>query len=385
MKILQQLLSPHPVEQFLAESWTQKAIHISAENSDKFQNIFSWKDLNYLLNYHNLAAPDLRFSLNGESLDVGNSQHWKEYLRQGATLIVNGLHQRVPAVTQLAADLRHDIGYRTHINLYCSPTTQQGFNCHYDNHDVLILQIDGEKEWFVFRETISYPVSKHSSDLAAPNEPPYLQCILKPGDLLYIPRGHWHYAVGCGKPSLHLTVGIDCQTGLDWLNSLIKDLQEQANWRQSFSAMANGDSSALKQQLEGLRQNLIDFLSQPDLTDKYINEVTYRDLPSFPLNLPSGIGIDMFPDALSTRFKHSPLHRIAIETMDEEHCQIKAGTKQIDLKGIPVTIVENFFNREKFDLFDVLDWGEDLDLESDILPAIVCLVELGLLSVQDKK
>ncbi|WP_199320486.1 cupin domain-containing protein [Leptolyngbya sp. FACHB-261] len=171
------------------------------------------------MNYQKLTEPDLRFSTEGKSLpETRDRRDWSDRLRQGATLIINGVHQRVPAVAQLAANLRCDIGYETHVNLYCSPARQQGFDCHYDTHDVLILQIDGEKKWFVYRETVSYPTSNMpSSKQLQLTEPPYLECTLRAGDLLYIPRGHWHYAVACEQPSLHLTVGIECQTGLDWL------------------------------------------------------------------------------------------------------------------------------------------------------------------------
>jgi ribosomal protein L16 Arg81 hydroxylase len=382
MRILQQLLSPYLVDEFLAEYWTQKAIRIPAEHDQKFQSFFSWHDLNHLLNCHNLTEPDLRFSLNGESLEIGDSQDWNSYLRQGATLIINGLHRRVPTVIKLAADLRYDIGYRTHVNLYCSPSTLQGFDCHYDNHDVFILQIEGEKEWFVFRETTLYPVLKHSSDLPAPDGLPYLQCVLKPGDLLYIPRGHWHYATGCGQPSLHLTVGIDCQTGLDWINWLMGDLQKQVNWRQSLPAVVDGDTSTVEQHLDALRQHLIEVLSQPDALGNYVNNLMYRDLPPLPVNLPTQLGIGVFPDALLTRFSWSPWHRIWVRQIGEEHYQVQVGTKQIELKGISEIFVKNLFNHEEFGLFDVADWASDLDFDGDIAPLIARLVAEGILQVK---
>ncbi|WP_235526572.1 cupin domain-containing protein [Nostoc piscinale] len=113
--------------------------------------------MNELLNYHKLKEPDLRFSMNGKSLpETRNRQEWSDRLRQGATLIINGVHHRIPTVAELAANLRHEIGYETHINLYCSPAKQQGFDCHYDTHDVLILQIDGEKKNGLFMKQQFY-------------------------------------------------------------------------------------------------------------------------------------------------------------------------------------------------------------------------------------
>lgn len=385
MKTLQQLLAPHPTDQFLAEYWTQKAIHISTDDPRKFQTFFSWDDLNYLLNYHKLAEPDLHFSISGKSLpETRDPQDWSQRLNQGATLIVNGIHQRVPTVAKLAANLRHDIGYQTHINLYCSPAQQQGFDCHYDTHDVLILQIDGQKQWFVYRETVLYPTPDmpSSKQQPQPEEPPYLQCVLKAGDLLYIPRGHWHYAVACEQPSLHLTVGIECQTGLDWLGWLIHDLQKNPDWRQSFPPIIDSNVDALEQQLTTQRQYLMEALNQPDILHRYIDALTHRDQPPLSVNLPAQMGTDIFPNAFTTRFAWSPLHQIRVEKIDEEHYRVQVGSKQISLKRVPAKLVENLFNRDEFNLLDIADWAPELNFDHDIEPLISRLVTEGVLQVK---
>jgi ribosomal protein L16 Arg81 hydroxylase len=383
MKILQQLLAPYPTEQFLAEHWTQKAIHISTDNPRKFHPFFSWNALNHLLNYHKLTEPDLRFSKEGKSFpEASDSRDWIDRLRQGATLIINAVHQRVSSVAKLAAQLRDDIGYETHINLYCSPADQQGFDCHYDTHDVLILQIEGEKKWFVYRETVLYPTPDiPSSKQLQPTEPPYLECVLKAGDLLYIPRGHWHYAIACEQPSLHLTIGIEPQTGLDWLDWLRHDLQNNADWRQSLAMIINENPNPLELQLVALKQHLIEILSQPEILHKYIEQLSYRNYAALPVSLPAQLGTDIFPNLMMTRFAWSPLHRIRVKQISEKHYQVRVGAKQIDLKGIPKTLVENLFNRDQFSLFDIADWAPDLDLESDIAPLIKHLVVEGVLQV----
>lgn len=386
MKTLKQLLAPYPTDQFLAKYWTQEAIHISAAHAQKFQTFFSWTDLNYLLNYHKLSASDLRFSMEGKSLpDTEDRQEWSDRLNQGATLIINGIHHRVPTVAELATNLRYDLGYETHVNLYCSPIKQQGFNCHYDNHDVLILQIDGEKEWFVYQETELYPTLNHSSNQPPPEDPPYLECVLKAGDLLYIPRGHWHYAVACEQPSLHLTVGIECQTGLDWFDWIFNDLQKKSDWRQSLPIIADGNTNAMEEQLVALRKHLIEVLHQPDILHRYIDSLAYRDLPPLPVNLPAQMGIDIFQqDLFMTRFFHTPLHRIHVKQIREGHYQVQVGTKQVELKGMPPKLVENLFSQSEFSLLDLADWAPDLDLEGDIAPLLTRLVKEGILQVKNE-
>jgi ribosomal protein L16 Arg81 hydroxylase len=384
MKILPQLLAPYSTEQFLTEYWTQKAFHISAQDSQKFHSFFSWGALNYLLNYHKLSGADLRFSKEGKSLpDTRDPRDWSDRLRQGATLIINGVHHRVPNVAKLAAQLREDMGYETHINLYCSPADQRGFDCHYDTHDVFILQIGGEKKWFVYRETVPYPTSEMpSSKQNQPTDPPYLECVLKSGDLLYIPRGHWHYAIANEQPSLHLTVGIEPQTGLDWLNWLIRDLQNNPDWRQNLPISGDDPTAALEEQLAPLRQHLIATLQQPDTLHSYVAKLKQRGYPPLPVNLPAQMGADIFPDFLMTRFAWSPLHRIRVKQLGNEHYQIQIGSKQIALKGLPETLVSQLFEHDQFSLFELMDWAPDLDLELDIAPLLKQLVHEEVLQVE---
>lgn len=44
-----------------------------------------------------------------------------------------------------------------------------------------------------------------------------LDCVLNKGDVLYLPRGHWHNVVLCDEMSLHLTLGMFIPTGIDFL------------------------------------------------------------------------------------------------------------------------------------------------------------------------
>lgn len=83
-----------------------------------------------------------------------------------------------------------------------------------------------------------------------------------------------------------------------------------------------------------------------------------------------------------TRFTWSPLHRIRVKQIGEEHYQVQVGAKQLDLKGIPVNLAENLFNRDEFSLFDIADWAPDLNLEGDITPLMTRLITEGVLQVK---
>lgn len=389
MNTLSTLLKPYSLSTFFAENWTKQAVFISGNTSDKFQNLFDWKQLNHLLNYHQISHPDLRFSHDGESLPVTKSENWLERLQQGATLIINGVHRRVPELEELVANVRQETGYRSQINLYCSSSAQQGFNCHYDSHEVLILQIDGQKEWFVFPETIAAPTSTmRSADQIPPDVPPYLQCVLNPGDVLYIPRGHWHYAIATGDPtdenyapSLHLTLGIDCQTGLDWLNWLRDELQDNPEWRSNLPTIPNGETTAIQPHLEQLRDRLISWLQTPEAIDRYLGTLDRSDRPPLPFAIPTQLGSRIFEHGLETRFRRSRLHPVQLVAIAENETQIIIAAKQATIKGISSDLAEKIFRPEGFSLLDLADWSPSLDLDQDVIPLLMRLVKQGLLFV----
>jgi ribosomal protein L16 Arg81 hydroxylase len=384
MKTLQQILAPYSIEDFLAENWTKTAIHVPAQRSDKLQPFFTWTDLNDLLNYHRLDGASLHFSKQGQALPyTPDRQVWGDRLRQGATVIVDGVHHRIPSVTQLAADLRHEIGYDTHVNLYCSPEQQQGFNCHYDTHEVFILQVEGEKKWVVYPETVPYPTAKiPSSTQPQPEVLPYIDCLLKQGDVLYIPRGHWHYAIAGDRPSLHLTIGIENQSGLDWLRWLKQELHDRPSWRQSLPILTQPQTGDADRQLENLRQDLIALLQQPDTIDRFIDTTKYRHLPAFPIQLPAQMGNEIFLDGLMTQFEWSPLHQLQAQEIDPETYQVQMGTKQITLKGVPTQLAEQIFARSTFTVMEMADWAPDLSFEGDVVPLLTRLVTEGVLQVK---
>lgn len=390
MEFFKSLLDPYPINTFFAENWTKKAVFIPCKNTNKFGDLFGWRQLNELVNYHRIKYPDLRFSLDGQSLPATHSERWWERLQQGATLIIDSVHERVPELEKLVAHIRQEIGYRSQINLYCSPAAQKGFNCHYDSHEVVILQIEGEKQWFIFPETVVFPVSTmRSSDQIPPDVPPYLQCTLKPGDVLYIPRGHWHYAIACENscpdeysPSLHLTLGIDCQTGLDWMNWLVKELQHNSPWRENLPVISSGDITTVKPHLETLRDCLIEFLQNPDTLNRYLDYLGYCDRTPLPFTFPYQLGSQIFDRGLETRFISPKLHPVKIVPLGDHNTQVIIAAKQATIKGLPLDLVTQLFRPQGFTLLDLADWYPSLDVETEVIPLLTRLVTQGLLQVE---
>ena len=98
--------------------------------------------------------------------------------------------------------------------MYLTPRASRAVPAHSDDQDVLILQLAGEKEWTVYGSPIELPYSHEqlgkgmAVDRASLGEP-LLQTVLKPGGVLYLPRGFVHEArANEAGSSLHITLTV---------------------------------------------------------------------------------------------------------------------------------------------------------------------------------
>jgi hypothetical protein len=122
-----------------------------------------------------------------------------ELFRQGATIVLQGLHRYWEPVTELVRGLELELGHRCQVNAYVTPPGAQGLALHEDPHDVFVLQAFGRKRWEV-----------HAAPGETRREP--LDTILEPGDCLYMPIGTPHAASTQETLSGHLTVGVHVTT-----------------------------------------------------------------------------------------------------------------------------------------------------------------------------
>uniref|UniRef100_A0A8C0TIX9 Bifunctional lysine-specific demethylase and histidyl-hydroxylase n=1 Tax=Canis lupus familiaris TaxID=9615 RepID=A0A8C0TIX9_CANLF len=78
-------------------------------------------------------------------------------------------------------------------NVYITPAGSQGLPPHYDDVEVFILQLEGQKHWRLYHPTV--PLAREYSVEAEERigRPAY-EFTLKPGDVLYFPRGTVHQA-----------------------------------------------------------------------------------------------------------------------------------------------------------------------------------------------
>lgn len=234
-RALAELIGQAAAADFLATSFGRDVWRIRLEPAAA-RAYFGWERLNAALAEHRLGPPRLRLERAGQDVtrSAGKPRRTRRgeslydldvaglngALRDGATLILDAAHELSPPLQRLCAGLAADYTCAVQANLYACWGTTQGFDIHWDDHDVFVLQVEGRKTWRLYGPRRASPTRLDFHAEHPKPSAPIKEIVLEAGDLLYLPRGYWHAAVGCGEPTLHLTIGLTRKTGADFLHWL---------------------------------------------------------------------------------------------------------------------------------------------------------------------
>jgi uncharacterized RmlC-like cupin family protein len=129
----------------------------------------------------------------------------------GATLVLSQFQLHHPPLARFCRGLEKVFLHPVQSNIYLTPPGAQGFRKHFDGHDVLVLQVSGEKRWRIWEgQPFPDPTARTPWDNRFAPEGGGRELVMRPGDALYVPRGVIHEAMAQprGEPSLHITVGL---------------------------------------------------------------------------------------------------------------------------------------------------------------------------------
>jgi hypothetical protein len=313
---LSRLLEPHTAEEFLASSWGQTYRHIRGQRG-KFASLLPWERLNEILRQHRLDFPRLRLMRDGKSIPVSSYlRHvsggrgkqtiprlqpvkFTTHLRAGATLVLDAVHELYEPLEELAAALEFIFHERIQINSYAGWHTSRGFDLHWDDHDVFILQVTGRKHWSIYGETRPHPLAGETNN-PKPEGDAIWEATLEDGDFLYIPRGWWHVAEPLDEPTLHLTVGIHKRTGLDLLGWLAGQLRASEQFRRDLPRFAAPAERAAH--VERLGAELREAWTE-NLLERYFSEQDALAEPRAQLSLPWSATAELLPADRKARLR----------------------------------------------------------------------------------
>ncbi|MGP3776032.1 cupin domain-containing protein [Streptomyces sp. SDT5-1] len=230
--ILETRLTGLAFEEFAHKVWSRTALLTNAASD--FSDVFGADAVDELVSSRGLRTPFLRVAKDGAVLpessytspagvgatiadQVDDTALWRHFA-DGATLVLQALHRTWAPVGDLCARLGAELGHPVQANAYITPPLNRGFDDHYDVHDVFVVQIQGRKRWLVHEPVHPDPLrdqpwtDRRAAVADAAREPAYIDTVLEPGDVLYLPRGWLHAAEAQGEVSVHLTLGVHVWT-----------------------------------------------------------------------------------------------------------------------------------------------------------------------------
>ena len=331
---LDQFISPLVAQQFLREIYGTRPVHIPGEPG-RFAHLLPWDVVNDILfqqqpddrrfkvakdgkairldNFVKVNPPlQNRGKVGGHrSLDIFNLIR---ALREGATLIIDRIDQMHAPIAALCRILERELCDVVDAGVYAAWHRSKGFETHWDDCDVFVVQVSGRKNWRIFGPGRRFPITKDRQLPLSPPEHPHWVGELSSGDLLYIPRGWWHDAVALGEPTLHLTLGVRRAIGLDFVNHLLSRLGDYEIARADLPRFASPEEQ--RQYISTLRETIVTLFSEDSMSN-YFRKVDSSVPGRMRLSLPWGVTPNCQPIPKSVWVHWLPVRRIPLtETAD---------------------------------------------------------------------
>jgi hypothetical protein len=265
---LARCLEPVDADTFFAEHWERRPLIVPRDEPGRFDDLVSEHDVERLVCSTAIRYPGFRLVQEGRQLNVGDytsDVSWRPPFTHtadvprvlaeweaGATIVLQALHVSWHPLAVFCRALEEALGHGVQANAYYTPRGSQGFAVHHDTHDVLILQVAGEKRWLLYDPLLELPLKhqRYSRALGDHGEPTD-DLVLKAGDSLYLPRGWLHQAETSATDSLHVTIGIVSHTWLDAARAALEACEDEPAFRRGVEhGAADGLVDALGAQLD---------------------------------------------------------------------------------------------------------------------------------------
>ena len=291
------LIAPISEDEFFKKFHDTKFLHIRSENTEKFTNIMSWDILTNMLNMTSVWSPT-SLGLYLDTKPIPSDQYCRPaidrnnnpglqpdaekviaFLRKGASLVANDVDALNPGSAGAANALESRLGGRVQANLYCSWNQHQAFDTHFDSHEVFAMHIAGEKVWRIYEGRLENPIADETTKRLGAEfhhkqrGQVVAEITLKPGDLLYIPRGQYHDALASSEAAMHLTFGLTLIIGYDVLQILFETAMKDPLFRSNIPLPEKGPVSQ-KKWLKEIAEQLHSITTSDEIFDKL---TSYKD------------------------------------------------------------------------------------------------------------
>ena len=271
---LAELIGPGS-EARLLDHFERKEPLLLKGDAEAIGGLLTREEIGRLLDTGAFTPPQVRLASSGEPIAKSfyltpegtlDPPALNRMLGAGASLVFDDIGPLVPRLARLERGIERRLRAKINSNAYFTPARGAALAPHYDNHDVLVVQVGGTKAWELLgpvepaaRSRRQYVPRKGQGEREAS-----WRHTLQPGELLYLPRGQWHRAtVADAGWSLHLSITIVRQSALDYLRWLFETLADDELLARDLPSLAGED--ALRNHERAVRERLVAALEHDGL------------------------------------------------------------------------------------------------------------------------
>ncbi|CAJ1064463.1 Hypothetical predicted protein [Xyrichtys novacula] len=214
------LLQPLDSETFFREFWEKKPLHLQRSDpltASYYKSLFQLSDLQTLCSQGLQYYRDVNVvrCIKGQKKDLnqeGRVKHTvlnKNLDQDKATIQFHQPQRFKDELWKIQEKLECFFGALVGSNIYITPEDSQGLPAHYDDVEVFILQLEGQKRWRLYNPTVPLATEycvEPEDRIGSPTH----EITLKEGDLLYFPRGTIHQA--STPPGVHHSTHLTLST-----------------------------------------------------------------------------------------------------------------------------------------------------------------------------
>lgn len=356
---------------FIADAYERTAIVARHDDPDRFRQLLSLAAIDRFVSELDLQRGMLgmtdasrRIEESEFVMDTGavDRAAVARLYDEGATIILNQLQQSDGALAGLCRSLEMLFNCHVQTNIYLTPPSSQGFHTHYDNHDVFVLQIEGEKSWRLYDRPVEAPYrGEEFTPNTYPVGEPVQTFVLRAGDCAYVPRGLMHDAATSGDtPSLHITCGLILRTWADLILEAVSEVcVKDPAFREGLPpgyARPDFDRDSLRPAFDALIRRLADQANPDSALDLAVNEFISTREPDVSGAILRAHG------PLADRYVARPsLWRIEPETIDgEPGVRLIAPGGELIFAGLSREVLEDALSGRPFALGDLGPAGEKI-------------------------
>lgn len=264
------LIHPHSLEDFMSHYEQNKpfVVHHNHANLGALQELC---DQPFLASLENLLnswqgaiqahLPDLRDESSSIDTTVKDAQ---KLFDNGMGLLFNEAQNMSPLLCEWLEEIRRDLGLSAltygRCLVYATPDGK-GTAAHFDQNINFVFQVHGTKVWQMApNDHVANPMTRHTMN--GPIDPEMMNYIdrplpssmpkdvttfeLRPGSLLFVPRGYWHSTSADGD-ALALNFTFTAPTWIDLFTAALRSrLALLPEWRETANGVASlGDRQKL--------------------------------------------------------------------------------------------------------------------------------------------